>query len=81
LCDDAGVKRFEYHGIRHLSAHIAILAESMTLPDIQHLLRHKSILTTQRYVDKARKGAKASQVLGEYLKSATWCCYMAMNEG
>ena len=53
----------------------------MTLPDIQHLLRHKSILTTQRYVDKARKGAKASQVLGEYLKSATWCCYMAMNEG
>lgn len=81
LCDAAGVKRFGYHGIRHLSAHIAILTESMTLPDIQHLLRHKSILTTQRYVDKVRKGAKASQVLGDYLKSATWHCHTAVNEG
>lgn len=81
LCDDAGVKRFGFHGIRHLSAHIAILAESMTLPDIQHLLRHKSILTTQRYVDKVRKGAKASQVLGDYLKNATWHCHTAVNEG
>lgn len=81
LCDDAGVKRFGFHSIRHLSAHIAILTESMTLPDIQHLLRHTSILTTQRYVDKVRKGAKASQVLGNYLKNATWHCHMAVNEG
>ena len=81
LRDDAGVKRFGFHGIRHLAAHIAILTESMTLPDIQHLLRHKSILTAQTYVKQVRKGAKASEVLGDYLKSATWVCHTAVNEG
>lgn len=81
LCDAAGVKRFGFHGIRHLAAHIAILTESMTLPDIQHLLRHESILTTQTYVKQVRKGAKASEVLGDYLKTATWRCHMAVNEG
>jgi integrase len=81
LCDDAGVKRFGFHGIRHLAAHIAILTETMTLPDVQHLLRHKSILTTQRYVEQVRKGAKASEVLGDYLKSATRECHTAANCG
>ena len=27
------------------------------------------------------KGAKASQVLGDYLKNATWHCHTAVNEG
>ncbi len=49
LCDKAGVKRFGYHSIRHLSA--STLYESgQSLGVIQQILRHKSPRTTERYI-------------------------------
>lgn len=49
LCRVAGVKPFGFHGIRHLSA--SILASS-EIPawQVQRILRHRSITTTQIYV-------------------------------
>ncbi|WP_285908040.1 site-specific integrase, partial [Pseudodesulfovibrio pelocollis] len=47
LCADIGVKQFGFHGIRHLSASIAI-HNGATIVEVQQLLRHKSIATTQR---------------------------------
>jgi len=55
LCELAGVKQFGFHGIRHLFA--SILAASNTpLVDIQFMLRHKHLSTTQRYIHQLQKG-------------------------
>lgn len=49
LCEEAGVKSFGLHAIRHLSA--TILAYSgMDLPTVQAMLRHKNPNTTARYI-------------------------------
>ena len=49
LCERAGVRRFGFHGIRHLSASM-MARGNMPLPDIQHVLRHKSSTTTVKYI-------------------------------
>ena len=49
LCDKAGVKRFGFHAIRHLSASILDSA-GVPLSAIQAILRHKSSHTTARYL-------------------------------
>lgn len=55
LCAAAGVKKFTYHCIRHLSA--SMLAEAgVPLVVIQRILRHKSISTTSRYIHSLRCG-------------------------
>lgn len=51
LCDKAGVKRFGYHGIRHLSASM-MDAGRLPITSIQAVLRHTSPLTTARYLHK-----------------------------
>jgi len=49
LCRQAGVKPFGCHAIRHLTA--SILAKHNTpLVTIQHILRHRKLATTERYV-------------------------------
>ncbi len=49
LCEAAGVKRFGFHAIRHLTA--TILAYSgLDLPTVQGMLRHHSPNTTARYI-------------------------------
>ncbi len=49
LCVKAGVKKFGLHAIRHLTA--SILANNdAKLIDIQTLLRHKKLATTERYI-------------------------------
>jgi integrase len=54
LCGKAGVKPFGFHGIRHLFA--SLLAEAgRPLVEIQHMLRHGSIATTQRYIHLLKK--------------------------
>ncbi|EGB15403.1 integrase family protein [Pseudodesulfovibrio mercurii] len=62
LCADVGVRNFGYHGIRHLSASIAI-HNGATIVEVQQLLRHKSIATTQRYIHKVKKSTGAVDAL------------------
>jgi integrase len=49
LCDKAGVKRFGFHAIRHLSASI-LHKLGYEVAVIQLILRHKSPGTTERYL-------------------------------
>lgn len=49
LCFKAKVKPFGLHSIRHLTASI-LTSNHVTLPEIQKILRHKNIMTTQRYI-------------------------------
>jgi integrase len=51
LCQKAGVKEFGLHGIRHLSASI-LVTNKVSLLDVQTILRHKNLTTTQRYVHR-----------------------------
>ncbi|MCI5207708.1 MAG: hypothetical protein D3910_02690 [Candidatus Electrothrix sp. ATG2] len=39
------------HGIRHLSASI-LISNKVSLLDVQTILRHKNLTTTQRYVHR-----------------------------
>jgi len=49
MCKRAGVKRFGFHAIRHLSASI-LAREGVPLSTIQRILRHRNALTTSRYL-------------------------------
>lgn len=49
LCDRAGVKRFNFHGIRGLCA--SLLAQGgVPMKEIQFVLMHSSMTTTDRYI-------------------------------
>jgi integrase len=49
LCRRAEVRSFGYHGIRGLSA--TVLAQAgIPLPEIQQILRHANMTTTERYI-------------------------------
>lgn len=54
LCKRAKVRPFGLHGVRHLTASI-LAASGLPLVDIQQVLRHKSIATTQRYIHSLKK--------------------------
>ena len=62
LCAEAGVKQFGFHGIRHLAARVAI-ENGATIMEVKHLLRHKSIATTQRYILRTEKTSGALDAL------------------
>ena len=62
LCRKAGVKAFGLHAIRHLTA--SILARSgIPAIDIQAILRHKKISTTERYLHRLESLRPALKVL------------------
>lgn len=54
LCKRAGVEPFGFHGIRHLFASI-LASQNVPLVEIQHMLRHTSLATTQRYIHRLKK--------------------------
>lgn len=57
LCEKAGVKQFGFHGVRHLFA--SLLAEdNRPLVEIQFMLRHKHLSTTQRYIHRLKKESR-----------------------
>lgn len=49
MCEKAGVKKFGFHAIRHLSASI-LYDPGYSVSVIQTILRHKSPNTTERYL-------------------------------
>jgi len=49
MCKRAGVKRFGFHAIRHLTAS-TLYNQGHPLSVIQAILRHKSPSTTEKYV-------------------------------
>jgi integrase len=50
-CERAGVKTFGWHGIRHLSA--TVLAQNnVPMEQIQQILRHSNLSTTEKYVGR-----------------------------
>lgn len=51
LCRAAEVKPFGLHAIRHLSASI-LIKNGVSLIDIQTILRHKKMVTTERYLHR-----------------------------
>lgn len=53
LCEKAGVTPFGFHGIRHLTASW-LDSQKVELRVIQGILRHKSALTTSRYLHEMR---------------------------
>lgn len=61
-CDEVGVRRFGFHGIRHLSASIAV-HNGANLLEVQQLLRHKSVATTQGYVHRVARTTGAVDAL------------------
>jgi integrase len=62
VCKKLDIKPFGYHGIRGLSA--TVLAQAcIPLPEIQHILRHAHMTTTERYI-------RALGVTGDMLSQA-----------
>jgi integrase len=55
LCAKVGVKKFGFHGIRHLFVSI-LAANNRPLVEIQQILRHGSITTTARYIHTLDSG-------------------------
>ena len=49
LCEKAGVKPFNFHGIRGLCASL-LAAGGVPMKEIQHVLLHSSMVTTDRYI-------------------------------
>ncbi len=61
LCRKAEVKEFGLHGIRHLSASI-LMANKVSLIDVQTILRHENLTTTQRYVHRLESVRKIVEI-------------------
>jgi integrase len=65
LCAKAGVPRFDLHSIRHLSASI-LVNHRVPLPEVQAVLRHANLTTTQRYVHRMQTGSCLASVFDSH---------------
>jgi integrase len=76
ICRRAGVRLFGYHGIRGLSA--TVLAQAgIPLPEIQQILRHTHLTTTERYI---RSLGVTSDMLDEAFEKIGMPCEPALRE-
>lgn len=62
FCDKAGVKKFGLHSVRHLTASI-LAQKNVSMIDIQAILRHKNLSTTERYIRRLSTLRPALQLL------------------
>ena len=65
------MRKFGFHGIRHLAAGIGIgIDAGANILDVQQLLRHKSSRTTERYIHRIKKENRAVDALDGVLGDA-----------
>ncbi len=62
LCKRSGVHPFGYHAIRRLAASV-LAKENIPMVDIQRVLRHEALATTERYIRGMNSLAKSMEVL------------------
>ena len=62
ICRRAGIKQFGLHAIRHLTASI-LAKEGVPMIDIQTILRHKNLSTTERYIRRVESVRPVLRVL------------------
>jgi integrase len=55
LCDRAGVKEFGYHSLRRFVASVLMDSKKVSLKEIQMLLGHSNLTTTEKYVYNLRE--------------------------
>jgi len=67
LCKKAGVKPFGFHAIRHLTASI-LAKHDVPLVDIQAILRHQRLSTTEKYIRQLRSVRPALRLLSRKKK-------------
>jgi integrase len=68
LCDQAKIRKFGLHAIRHLTASILAKA-NLPMIDIQAVLRHKKLSTTERYIGRIDSLRPSLRVLPSLKKS------------
>jgi integrase len=69
LCETTGIRKFGFHGLRHLAASIGI-DKKVKPTDIQQLLRHKSLTTTVKYIHRMQKDNDAIDALDKVMKDS-----------
>lgn len=62
LCREAGVEPFHYHAIRHLTA-TYLVHQGEPLPVVSSILRHRSLVVTERYVRNLKTQRDALKIL------------------
>ncbi len=62
ICKKAKVRAFGIHAIRHLTASI-LAQKNVPMVQIQAVLRHKSLATTERYIKRLSDLKPALQLL------------------
>ncbi len=70
MCRRAGVKRFCIHAIRHLSASILLQGDA-PMGDIQAVLRHRRVSTTEGYIGKTRRVKAALAIISKLTQEKT----------
>ena len=62
LCNQAGVREFQFHGLRrHVATHLA--SKGVPAKVIQRILRHQNLATTERYIGRGDQDLAQSMEL------------------
>jgi integrase len=63
LCKRAGVKSFGFHALRRYVASLLADTHKISAKTIQRILRHKNVMTTERYIKNINRDLGATMNL------------------